>query len=173
MCIFARQNVAVDPPFSNLDLISCRNLLIYLGATLQRKVMPLFHYALKSNGFLVLGASETVGGFSDLFALVDRKTRSYTKKATHLRRAVAFGHASPNPHEAAGRQQPTPSTPAGPSLTDLQKQADRILLTNYCPPGVIITGTWKYSSSAGVPARSSNTPTAKRALTCSEWPARA
>ncbi len=138
MCIFARQNVAVDPPFSNLDLISCRNLLIYLGATLQRKVMPLFHYALKSNGFLVLGASETVGGFSDLFALVDRKTRSYTKKATHLRRAVAFGHASPNPHEAAGRQQPTPSTPAGPSLTDLQKQADRILLTNYCPPGVII-----------------------------------
>ncbi|HYV32634.1 MAG TPA: PAS domain-containing protein, partial [Candidatus Binatia bacterium] len=138
MCIFARQNVTVDPPFSNLDLISCRNVLIYLDATLQRKVIPLFHYALKSNGFLVLGTAETVGGFSDLFALLDRKTRSYTKKATHLRRAVTFGHGSPNPQVAAGRRQPTPPTPAGPSLTDLQKQADRILLTYYCPAGVII-----------------------------------
>jgi two-component system, chemotaxis family, CheB/CheR fusion protein len=137
MCIFARQNVAVDPPFSNLDLISCRNVLIYLDAALQRKIMHLFHRALKSNGFLVLGAAETVGGFSDLFALMDRKARSYTKKATHLRRAVKFGHSGFNPLVAAGRQ-PIPSTPAGPSLTDLQKQADRILLTNYCPAGVII-----------------------------------
>jgi two-component system CheB/CheR fusion protein len=138
MCIFARQNVAVDPPFSNLDLISCRNVLVYLGATLQRKVIPKFHYALKSNGFLVLGASETVGGFSDLFSLLDKKVRIYIKKTTHLRPAVTFDDGSPDPGVAPGRQQPTPPTLAGPSLADLQKHADRILLTNYCPAGVII-----------------------------------
>lgn len=63
MCVFARQNVVVDPPFSNLDLVSCRNVLIYLGALLQRKVFPVFHYALKPTGFLLLGASETTGSF--------------------------------------------------------------------------------------------------------------
>jgi two-component system CheB/CheR fusion protein len=109
-----------------------------MGATLQQKVMPVLHYALKPNGFLVLGASETVGGFSDLFALQDKKVRSYSKKATHLRPAVSFGHRSLNPHLAASRQEPTRAVPVGPSLSDLQKQADRILLGNYCPAGVII-----------------------------------
>ena len=138
MCIFARQDVAVDPPFSNLDMISCRNVLIYLGVALQQKVMPVLHYALKPNSFLVLGASETVGGYSDLFTLLDKKVRSYSKKATHLRPAVSFGHRPLHPRLAAGRQDLTPPAPAGPSLSDLQKQADRILLGNYCPAGVII-----------------------------------
>src|SRR5581483_5935196 len=67
MCTFARQNVCEDPPFSRLDLISCRNVLIYLGPALQKKCFPIFHYALNPGGFLVLGNSETVGGFNDLF----------------------------------------------------------------------------------------------------------
>src|SRR5215510_10790160 len=91
MCIFARQNVVVDPPFSNLDLISCRNVLIYLGQPLQRKIMPVFHYALKPTGLMVLGASETLGSYAELFQLVDSKAKIYAKKVTHARPVVTFG----------------------------------------------------------------------------------
>ncbi len=66
-CIFAKQDVTRDPPFSNLDLISCRNVLIYFDLALQKKVLPIFHYALKPTGFLMLGSSEAVGQFADLF----------------------------------------------------------------------------------------------------------
>jgi two-component system CheB/CheR fusion protein len=135
MCIFARQDVAVDPPFPNLDLISCRNVLTHMGAALQRKVIPLFHYALQSNGFLVLGATETVGGFSDLFALRDRKVRSYIKKPAHFGPAVPFSRGFTDP---PGRTPSSPSPPAGPSPTELQRCADRILLARYCPAGAII-----------------------------------
>jgi len=78
--IFSEQDVIKDPPFSKLDLISCRNLLIYMGAELQRKLIPLFHYALKPGGMLFLGSSETVGGFTDLFATMDRKSKLYVRK---------------------------------------------------------------------------------------------
>ena len=80
-CIFARQNVAKDlSPFSNLDLISCRNLLIYLGAALQARVSPTFHYALRPGGYLMLGGSETLGKFADQFVLVDKRHKIYEKK---------------------------------------------------------------------------------------------
>jgi two-component system CheB/CheR fusion protein len=139
MCIFARQNVATDPPFSNLDLISCRNVLIYLGPLLQRKVMPLFHYALKPEGYLLLGASETIGGFADLFALIDKKAKFYEKKTTHVRPAISFGHAPrlDAPLDLPGTT-PIPATEVGPSLTDVQKQGDRIVLTHHSPAGVIV-----------------------------------
>ena len=90
LCVFARQNVAADPPFSHLDLISCRNVLIYLTPVLQKRVIPTFHYALNPNGFLVLGASETVGSFADLFGVVDPKSRIYAKKAAGLRQYPHF-----------------------------------------------------------------------------------
>src|SRR5206468_12637816 len=79
MCLFAKQNAAADPPFSRVDLISCRNLLIYLAPALQKRVIPTFHYALNPNGFLLLGASETIGAFSDLFAPIDREHRIYCR----------------------------------------------------------------------------------------------
>src|SRR5215472_8149684 len=85
MCVFARQNVLVDPPFSNLDLISCRNVLIYFGPALQRRVVPLFHYALRATAFLLLGTSETIGSNTEHFLLVDKKNKIYTKKATFVR----------------------------------------------------------------------------------------
>ncbi|HEX9276046.1 MAG TPA: chemotaxis protein CheB, partial [Casimicrobiaceae bacterium] len=85
MCLFAKQNVAADPPFSRVDLISCRNLLIYLAPALQKRVIPTFHYALNPNGFLLLGASETIGAFSDLFAPVDREHRIYCRKTSTAR----------------------------------------------------------------------------------------
>jgi two-component system, chemotaxis family, CheB/CheR fusion protein len=81
MVVFARQNVIADPPFSRLDIISCRNLLIYFDAGLQKKIFPVFHYALKPGGFLYLGASESVGGFTELFEPVDKKHKIYAKKA--------------------------------------------------------------------------------------------
>jgi two-component system, chemotaxis family, CheB/CheR fusion protein len=80
MLVFSEQNVIKDPPFSKLDLISCRNLLIYLGGELQKKIIPLFHYALNPGGLLFLGTSETVGEFQDLFAPLDRKLKLYQRK---------------------------------------------------------------------------------------------
>src|SRR5262249_45415133 len=80
MVVFAKQNLISDPPFSRMDLISCRNLLIYLEPELQRKSIPTFHYALKPHGFLFLGASESVGAFANLFEIVDRKHRILAKK---------------------------------------------------------------------------------------------
>ena len=80
LLVFSEQDVIKDPPFSKLDLISCRNLLIYMGGELQQKIIPLFHYALNPDGFLFLGTSETVGEFSDLFAALDRKLKLYQRK---------------------------------------------------------------------------------------------
>jgi len=80
MLIFSEQSVIKDPPFSKLDLISCRNLLIYLDSNLQKKVIPLFHYSLKPNGFLFLGGSETIGEFDHLFVPLDRKRKIYLRK---------------------------------------------------------------------------------------------
>ena len=80
MLVFSEQDVIKDPPFSKLDLISCRNLLIYMGGDLQKKLIPLFHYALNPGGFLFLGTSETVGEFDDLFAALDRKSKLYQRK---------------------------------------------------------------------------------------------
>ena len=83
MLIFSEQNLVQDPPFSRLDLISCRNLLIYLGADLQKKLIPLFHYALNQGSYLFLGTSETVGEFNDLFAVHDRKAKIYQRKDSY------------------------------------------------------------------------------------------
>ncbi len=80
MLIFSEQSVIKDPPFSRLDLISCRNLMIYLNSEVQKKLIPLFHYALKPNGILFLGISETVGGFDSLFEALDRKLKFYRRK---------------------------------------------------------------------------------------------
>ncbi len=80
LLVFSEHDVIKDPPFSRLDLVSCRNLLIYMSAELQQKVIPLFHYALKPGGVLFLGTSETVGEFADLFAPIDRKSKLYLRK---------------------------------------------------------------------------------------------
>lgn len=136
MCIFARQNLAKDPPFSNLDLVSCRNVLIYLAPTLQRRVMPVFHYALRPDGLLMLGASETVGNFADLFALTDKQARIYCKKAVQTP-SVSFTPAVPETR-ASGERPEVPSAEMPPSINEVQRHADRIVLTGYSPAGVIV-----------------------------------
>ena len=80
MVVFSEQDVAKDPPFSKLDLLSCRNLLIYLGSDLQKRLLALFHYALQPNGWLFLGTSETVGELTHLFSVLDRKAKLYQRK---------------------------------------------------------------------------------------------
>src|SRR5665213_1123255 len=82
--VFARQNLIGDPPFSKMDLICCRNLLIYLEPTLQKRALATFHYALKPEGFLFLGASESVGQFTDLFETVDKKQKIFSRKSATL-----------------------------------------------------------------------------------------
>jgi two-component system CheB/CheR fusion protein len=80
LLVFSEHDLIKDPPFSKLDLICCRNLLIYMGGELQKKVIPLFHYALASSGWLFLGSSETIGDFTDLFSIRDRKYKQYQRK---------------------------------------------------------------------------------------------
>jgi two-component system CheB/CheR fusion protein len=97
LLVFSEQDVIKDPPFSRLDLISCRNLLIYMGSELQKKLIPLFHYALKPEGWLFLGTSESVGGHGDLFGVFDRKAKVYRRKAdVHGQQGVAISHFSPS-----------------------------------------------------------------------------
>lgn len=82
MLVFAPQNIIKDPPFTKLDLISCRNLLIYFNAELQKKIIPLFHYSLLPSGMLFLGSSETISGFVDLFSMADKKWKIYKRRDT-------------------------------------------------------------------------------------------
>ena len=132
ICVFAKQNVAADPPFSRLDLISCRNLLIYLAPALQRRVIPTFHYALNPDGFLLLGASETIGTSSDLFTLVDRTHRIYRKRAAAARPYPNF--LAEDTRSGMARQ--VREKPGEP--TDWLHEADRMVLTQYSPPGALV-----------------------------------
>src|SRR5262249_27792196 len=134
MVIFATQDLSKDPPFSRLDLVCCRNVLIYMQPPLQRKVLRIFHYALNPEGFLVLGTSESVGEASDLFSLVDRKLKIYVKRniAAAAVFAVAFGAL---PHIA--EDEPRPTREPKPLLS-LQQVADRKVIERYGPPGVVI-----------------------------------
>ncbi len=133
-CIFARQNLTADPPFSHVDLISCRNVLIYMAPELQKRILPTFHYALNVPGFLVLGSSETVGDLNGLFEATDRANKIYAKQVAASRRPSQFAIEDYQAPGAAGlRASATGSTPP-----DYQKEADRLLLSRYAPPGVLV-----------------------------------
>jgi two-component system CheB/CheR fusion protein len=134
MCVFAKQNVAADPPFSRLDLISCRNVLIYLTSVLQKRVIPTFHYALNPGGFLLLGASETVGSFANLFDVVDPKSRIYVKKAAGMRQHPHFYGGDVLTGEPADVQH----TPLTSAPLKWQRAADFVVLNEYAPAGVLV-----------------------------------
>ena len=134
LCVFAKQNLCSDPPFSKLDLISCRNVLIYLGVEIQKKILPTFHYGLNPTGFLMLGSSETTGDFSNLFTTVDKKQKIYARKLAPARLTI-------NLIADAYDSEIVKSTPShDPSLSDFdfQKEADRVVLERLAPVGVII-----------------------------------
>jgi two-component system CheB/CheR fusion protein len=137
LCLFARQNVVKDPPFSKLDLVSCRNLLIYLGPVLQKKALSLFHYALKPTGFLFLGSAKTIGEFADLFRLVDQKHKIYGKKS--IATPLHYDFSTPVTPGSVSQTYPEEKTisPAW-SNSDLRQEVDQLILKRYGPPGVLI-----------------------------------
>ena len=136
MCVFARQNVTSDPPFSHVDLISCRNVLIYLASPLQKRVLPTFHYALNEPGFLLLGSAETVGDNGDLFEVVDRDQRIYSKKHAPVRLPQGLPADVYKLSAALSTRRPIRGGPT--ASVDYQREADRVLLGRFAPPGVLV-----------------------------------
>ncbi len=134
-CVFARQNVLKDPPFSKIDLVSCRNVLIYFERPAQEKLIPIFHYSLKRGGWLLLGSAESVGAFSGKFETVDAKHKIFARRPGESS-AIDMIHEFPAARTTA------PGEPAGEkeiwSRLDVQKEADRVLMARYCPPSIVV-----------------------------------
>lgn len=134
MLVFAPQSLIKDPPFTKLDLICCRNLLIYFNAELQKKIIPLFHYSLSRNGILFLGASETIGGFVDLFSMTDKKWKIY-------KRRDAIYSAQPFLEFPVSRQigKTNETIMKKNDVKNITQLAEKIILQSYSPNCVIIT----------------------------------
>ena len=132
MVIFASQNIIMDPPFTKLDILSCRNLLIYLTPELQKKLIPLFHYSLNSGGFLFLGGAETIGNFTHLFTALTEKTRLYRRlESAHAMDDVSFPIAATTlPRSEARMKSVKP-------VANLQTLADQLILQKYSPAAVL------------------------------------
>jgi two-component system CheB/CheR fusion protein len=135
LCVFARQNLGIDPPFSNLDLVSCRNVMIYLAERLQKRVVSVFHYSLNRTGFLMLGTSESTGKSSDLFTLVDGPSKIYAKQLTADPPRLPFG-TSFFPLTRANNPQPMNANFA--NSFDLQRETDQLILKRYNPVGAVV-----------------------------------
>ena len=161
LCIFSPHSVIRDPPFSRIDLVSCRNLLIYFGADIQNQVIPVFHYSLRPGGYLFLGTSENVSQFTELFAPLDKKHRIFRKRddggSVRLPLHLGVMRASPSHHESASRR---------PILggTALRHAVESQVLDQFAPPYVVAnrdgeivyfsSKTGKYMEPAiGVPTR--------------------
>jgi two-component system CheB/CheR fusion protein len=138
MCIFAQHNLLSDPPFSQMDLISCRNLLIYLEPVLQNKVISLFHYAARREGFLLLGTSEGVGSVTNLFSMENRGSKIFRKKST-VAQGVTFSlNRQQLTTEAGGPRMPVRQTDPNWNYLEAQKEFDRRLLTQFSPATAFI-----------------------------------
>ncbi|MFB3853684.1 MAG: CheR family methyltransferase [Vicinamibacterales bacterium] len=137
-CVFARQDLTRDPPFSKLDLILCRNVLIYMDVTLQRRLVQTFHYALRPRGHLVLGQAETIGLQSDLFALVDKKHRIYRKKPAERSQLSGVAPALTTYWLPRPAGVPAEADEMRGEARAAQKEANRVILDRYGPPGVLV-----------------------------------
>ncbi|MFL6417605.1 MAG: chemotaxis protein CheB [Bryobacteraceae bacterium] len=136
-CVFAHHDVTKDPPFSKLDLVSCRNLLIYLDQAAQRHVLPVFHYALKPKGLLMLGSAETTGAASDLFVPLDSPQKIYARRGTapRLPLDLAFG--------GSGVESLNLNPASGSSAVELQRRFDRVIQSKYSPDAVLINAEFQ------------------------------
>jgi two-component system CheB/CheR fusion protein len=141
LLVFSEQDVIKDPPFSRLDLITCRNLLIYLNADLQRKLIPLFHYALAPGGALFLGSSESVGDHSRLFQVVDRKWKLYTRARAELGATrPSLPHFVPPLTENAERRIRNLGDAPVEVAGNLRQVTEKALLAHYAQAGVLVNG---------------------------------
>ena len=139
MVVFAQHNLLRDPPFSRMDMVSCRNLLIYLEPGIQKQVLRGFHYALKPEGHLVLGLSESINALTDLFVSVDHKRKIYRKRVT----ALSMFHVPTEPsgilHQLATPNAPAPTDSVErPLEVSPEREADRIIVKRFAPVGVLI-----------------------------------
>ena len=134
MVTFAKQNVILDPPFTKLDILSCRNLLIYLEPELQKKLLPLFHYSLCPGGILFLGSAESIGNLTDQFAVLDHRSRLYRRAGSAQSQALVdfptkvFPVISPGPEDGNSVSRPA----------KLQTLAEKLLLERFTPPAVLV-----------------------------------
>ena len=135
MVVFATQNIVSDPPFTKLDILACRNLLIYFGQELQRKMFPLFHYALAPGGLLLLGSAETVGSSDHLFSQPSPKLRVYQRQDGPLQLSPIERHSATPPAAAAWREAAVTecADPLGPST-------DQLIQQTWAPPAVLVNG---------------------------------
>jgi two-component system CheB/CheR fusion protein len=132
MCIFSQHNLLKDPPFSRIDLVSCQNVLIYLEASPQRKILQAFHYALKTTGFLLMSKSESIGNATDLFQPVDKDSRLFLKEAVAVQR-LDLGRHTPGVSPPALLETATARTE-----NDVEKESDKLLLARYVPATVLV-----------------------------------
>lgn len=139
LVLFSSHNLISDPPFSRLDLISCRNLLIYLGPHLQKKLIPLFHFSLRPNGFLFLGPSENISSHAELFLAIDDKHRISQRKGTAIPRNAPMAEHSPT----GGLLRPPGSSPLDNDTTDVVQIMQRIILDEFAPKCVVVDDAGK------------------------------
>ncbi len=139
LCVFAPHNVFKDPPFSRLDLISCCNLMIYLDTVLQKKIIATFHYALNSNGLLILGKSEAIGNSGNLFAQIEKKYKVFSKRNESSGKAVFdMNYRIPDIHHVEAYTNKKLPNIRPPQPTDIEQVIDNILLKEFAPPSVVI-----------------------------------
>ena len=139
MVLFAQHDVLLDPPFTRLDLLACRNLMIYLDAELQRRLVPLFHYSLRPGGVLLLGTSETVGRFNLLFTPINAKLRTYLRQ-DNATVGLDFPVQPRRPRPTATKEIHVSSstTPSTATTRNLQQAADQVLLQVFSPAAVVV-----------------------------------
>lgn len=137
ICLFSRHDLTSDPPFAKIDLISCRNLLIYFSAELQKRIFPTFHYALAPKGILWLGSSESAATFPNLFSSLDKKNKLYTK--LNVQSPMPFHFFSPSKPSVFSL--PSKNILVAQAKLDVQKEAERIALEEYAPPSVVINSS--------------------------------
>jgi len=134
ICLFSRHDVTRDPPFSKLDLVSCRNLLIYFSPVLQKRVIPIFHYSLNPKGFLLLGRSEGIAGLSNLFKQEDKANRIYSKTSATLTSTFHFPLSNYLPETSNN----SIKVQENKGKLDFDREVDQIVLSKFAPPGAVI-----------------------------------
>jgi two-component system CheB/CheR fusion protein len=154
LCVFARQNITVDPPFSRVDLVTCRNVLIYMSTPLQQRLLPMFHFAINQKGFLVLGGAETIGPYADLFELTSRTSKIYRRKDSTHRPQLAFM----SDQWMAGPPARHAGADSGHTRPDFQREADRVMLGLYAPASALVNAAFEVQQFRGRTAPFLETP---------------
>ncbi|MCU1258605.1 MAG: Chemotaxis protein methyltransferase CheR [Bryobacterales bacterium] len=149
-CVFSLHNVTKDPPLSRMDIVSCRNLLIYLGPVLQKRVVSMFQYALRPGGYLILGESETPGSLVEYFTSMDKRHKVFIRKAGGTHKSDPLDRASPWPRVAEVEAGEHRGLAAETDILAVQREANRVLLTRYAPAGFLVDHDLKIIEFRGI-----------------------